>query len=386
MPAEPTRAPFKTLLTEVDDPVVNASVVPGEVFISYARQDEARVSRLVQALERHGLVVWWDRGVVAGENWRARIQTHLDFAAAVVVVWTKHSVGDGGRFVRDEASHAQRRGKTVAVRLDRVEPPPGLDDGAVRIDLPHWARGLMVRLSGGRLGASHRDPFVLDLVAALRATMAGQPMPRPRARRSRLIRRLAWGAALSAAAVLGGVFAGNLFQVQELACELDWAQPELSDACGAWGLGRRPTRDERLAWAARPHGTPQACAALRDFVQRFPAGHYAAQATALLAARKVDVTQRWTPAERALPLRESARAGPDRDAAEQAALDVARVSAERQCKGLEGAGLLRARQTDIEARQWDCRPDGKQAWACTVDGLTTCRVELGQEVRAERCD
>ena len=65
MPAEPTRAPFKTLLTEVDDPVVNASVVPGEVFISYARQDEARVSRLVQALERNNTNVGAGAGVRA---------------------------------------------------------------------------------------------------------------------------------------------------------------------------------------------------------------------------------------------------------------------------------------------------------------------------------
>lgn len=32
-----------------------------DVFISYKREDEARVGRLVQALEKAGLKLWWDR-------------------------------------------------------------------------------------------------------------------------------------------------------------------------------------------------------------------------------------------------------------------------------------------------------------------------------------
>ncbi|MBK6850532.1 MAG: toll/interleukin-1 receptor domain-containing protein [Burkholderiales bacterium] len=82
-----------------------------EVFVSYKREDEARVSALVAALERHGLACWWDRGVVAGENWRARLKAELDEAGAVLVVWTKISAGSHGMFVQGDASHAQRRGK-----------------------------------------------------------------------------------------------------------------------------------------------------------------------------------------------------------------------------------------------------------------------------------
>ena len=34
-----------------------------EVFISYKREDEPRVGRLVRALEDAGFSVWWDRGL-----------------------------------------------------------------------------------------------------------------------------------------------------------------------------------------------------------------------------------------------------------------------------------------------------------------------------------
>ncbi|WP_083197446.1 toll/interleukin-1 receptor domain-containing protein [Candidatus Viadribacter manganicus] len=45
-----------------------------DIFLPYKREDETRVGRLVQALEKAGLKVWWDRGLPAGESWRANIR------------------------------------------------------------------------------------------------------------------------------------------------------------------------------------------------------------------------------------------------------------------------------------------------------------------------
>ena len=42
-----------------------------EIFVSYKREDEPRVGRLVRALEDAGFSVWWDRGLGGGESWRA---------------------------------------------------------------------------------------------------------------------------------------------------------------------------------------------------------------------------------------------------------------------------------------------------------------------------
>ncbi|MEY4749537.1 MAG: hypothetical protein RIQ60_1751 [Pseudomonadota bacterium] len=356
-----------------------------EVFVSCKREDEVRVSAVVRALEQHGLAVWWDRGVVAGENWRARIDSELDEARAVVVCWTDLTVGSAGRFVQDEAERARRAGKLVSVLLDKVTPPAGFAT-LPAIELRHFARGLASALSGGRLGASAHDPFVLDLVAAVRATMAGEPAPRPRGRRLRLVRRLAWGGLAGALGAAALAFATNTLGLQERACTLDIAQPALSDRCGAWGLGDRPTQAERLAWAARPRGTPQSCEALRGFMRQFPHGRHAAEAAALLAARKENVEQRWTSGERPLPLRESATAGPDRGTAEQAALDRAQAHAERQCQNLETSGLIRVRHFELDAKQWDCHPEGGKAWACVLDAVTTCQLDEGREIKTERCD
>jgi len=37
------------------------------VFVSYKREDEPRVGRLVRALEDAGFSVWWNRGLGGGE-------------------------------------------------------------------------------------------------------------------------------------------------------------------------------------------------------------------------------------------------------------------------------------------------------------------------------
>ena len=96
-----------------------------DVFVSYKAEDRRRVVPLVQALEADGLTVWWDAHIGGGVDWRDSIEEHLDAARCVVVVWSKRSVGREGRFVRDEASRAQRHRTYLPVRIDKVEPPLG---------------------------------------------------------------------------------------------------------------------------------------------------------------------------------------------------------------------------------------------------------------------
>ncbi len=42
-----------------------------EIFLSYRREDEARVARLMHALEGAGISVWWDRSLRGVGNGRA---------------------------------------------------------------------------------------------------------------------------------------------------------------------------------------------------------------------------------------------------------------------------------------------------------------------------
>lgn len=112
-----------------------------DVFVSYAREDEARVAALVQALQRHGRSVFWDRQIPAGRTWREHIGTQLAQARCVVVAWSKHSVGSD--FVAEEADDARQRGALVPVLIDPVLPPLGFRSvqaaelTSLRSDLPH---------------------------------------------------------------------------------------------------------------------------------------------------------------------------------------------------------------------------------------------------------
>jgi len=41
-----------------------------DVFLSYAREDQAFAQRLAQALEAEGFSVWWDRTIPPGKTWK----------------------------------------------------------------------------------------------------------------------------------------------------------------------------------------------------------------------------------------------------------------------------------------------------------------------------
>lgn len=92
-----------------------------DVFLSYAREDRERAVWLVDALERSGLAVWWDRDLVTGQNWQRELESAVRQARCVVVLWGGHSVASD--YVREEASLAREEGKLVPALLDDVEIP-----------------------------------------------------------------------------------------------------------------------------------------------------------------------------------------------------------------------------------------------------------------------
>lgn len=108
------------------------------VFFSYAREDRARVKSLVETIEAHGLVTWWDRELIAGDRFAEQIEHALQSASAVVVCWSTYAVQSS--WVRDEASRAMERGILVPVLFDLVSPPLGF--GAIQAeDLSDWQAG-----------------------------------------------------------------------------------------------------------------------------------------------------------------------------------------------------------------------------------------------------
>jgi hypothetical protein len=302
------------------------------------------VIRLVRALEISGLSVWWDRSLGAGENWRSQIQCALDAAKCVIVVWTDESVGPAGDFVRDEAGRAKTRGVLVPVKLSKVDPPVGFGE-IQAIDLTRWK-------------GSSRDPFFQDLLAAVRAKIEGRNVPPGEGPTKRLRRRLRYGSLASAFVFCFGVFAANIFQVQDRACRLPLFQPLVSDVCGAAGLGNRPTKSERTAWESRTLGR---CAALRAHIERFPNGFYRGEANGLLAARRVTQTEIWTDAERRLSLfqPESEAASSNKVTAQAVAMAEAQQRAERLCRGFAATTSFHFESAKPVAQEWKCAPTSK---------------------------
>jgi TolB-like protein len=131
-----------------------------DIFLSYARADQARVEPLVTALQAEGWSVWWDPEIAPGEEFDRRISEALDAATTVVVVWTPASVES--RWVRAEAREAAERGVLIPIRFEQARPP--IDARALHTtDMDDWGENAASR------------PFQ-DLARAVRG-LTGGPVP-----------------------------------------------------------------------------------------------------------------------------------------------------------------------------------------------------------------
>src|SRR5579864_2357026 len=146
------------------------------IYIAYKRADELRVGRIVAALEQHGLDIWWDRELPAAESFQQNLETRLQEAGCVVVVWSKASTQGDNQFVLDEARRGLSRKVLVAVLLDDATIPLGFGE-IQAVDLRHWK-------------GKASDPFLMDLVEAIRAKLEGRAVPPPIGPKTRVRRIL----------------------------------------------------------------------------------------------------------------------------------------------------------------------------------------------------
>lgn len=138
-----------------------------QVFVSHASEDRERALALVTALRDEGLDVWWDADLRAGTAYAGELQTRVERAACVVVLWSRHAIDEQRTWIRSEADEGRRRGVLVPVRLDPVAPPKPYDQ-IQTIDLIAWI---------GDRGA----PAFRKLVADIRAWLAAPPATTPSA-------------------------------------------------------------------------------------------------------------------------------------------------------------------------------------------------------------
>ena len=92
-----------------------------DIFLSYNRDDQAVARCYAEAFEAQSLSVWWDVTLRPGEAYDEVTEKALRTARAVVVLWSKKSVDS--RWVRAEATLAQRNGTFVPVMIEPCERP-----------------------------------------------------------------------------------------------------------------------------------------------------------------------------------------------------------------------------------------------------------------------
>jgi tetratricopeptide (TPR) repeat protein len=110
-----------------------------KLFLSYSRKDASRAQRFAQWLEREGHDVWRDDDDIGGgASFSSEIEKALKDCAAVLVLWSEHSVQSA--WVRDEAGFGRDAGKLLPFSLDGTEPPLGFRQFQA-IDLSKWKRG-----------------------------------------------------------------------------------------------------------------------------------------------------------------------------------------------------------------------------------------------------
>lgn len=92
-----------------------------DVFISYSRDNKARVALIAQAVSAAGYAVWWDAELPPHRSYGDVITEKIGSAKAAIVVWSHQSAQS--EWVRAEADVARNQKKLVQTAIDDVMPP-----------------------------------------------------------------------------------------------------------------------------------------------------------------------------------------------------------------------------------------------------------------------
>lgn len=174
-----------------------------DIFLSYAKEDRPLARAITKIFESCGWSVFWDRKIAAGEDWRQVVQSELDAAGAVVVLWSHASVASG--WVLEEAERGRMR--LVSVLIAEASLPIGF--GSVQgIDLIGWKGG--------------RAEDVTLLVDAVARILQRPPLHPPRIPASASRKR-----AIALAAVLPVVLVTGVLLMRSLTAPPPWINQEI---------------------------------------------------------------------------------------------------------------------------------------------------------------
>src|SRR5271167_4492498 len=112
-----------------------ASVRAPAVFVSYASQDAAVATTVVEALERSGVACWIaPRDVTPGTFYADEIVHAIDAAKAVVLVLSKDAA-QSPHVLREVERATSKRHSVISFRVDHAPLPAGLE---YFLNSSHW--------------------------------------------------------------------------------------------------------------------------------------------------------------------------------------------------------------------------------------------------------
>ena len=125
-----------------------------EIFVSYAHTQQRAARQLTSALSALGWTAWWDWNIGVSKEWRTELDSQLDAAACIVVLWSADSMQS--EFVLYEARAAQSAQKLIQVLLEPLQPPAEFASFQA-VNLVGWPNGEPFHAGFDRLRAAIRD-------------------------------------------------------------------------------------------------------------------------------------------------------------------------------------------------------------------------------------
>jgi hypothetical protein len=325
------------------------------VVIAAAADDEV-VDRLAAALAPRNIAFVHDRSAPGSGDWARHVAGMARRCDRLVLVWSPATAQQA--VWAPLAADAAARLRLLLVVAEKVAMPAALAD-VPRVDLSRW-RGSPDYPGIARLAALLADdgPCSGSLVQRLR---------------HRVRRRLALLSGTFGICLPCALFAFNVFGAQESVCSFE----ALSDRCGEWQLGGRPTREERTAWERLDRSDP---AALQGFIAGHPDGVYHGAAADLLEACRPVPREEWVPHRSTVGVMVSRfeATAPSEAGARRRALRLAQEEATRSCTahgfndGFRFDGRLELRLDSV-----GCSDLGGR-FGCDAQGWAICGMQRAQ--------